>query len=168
MKRINYDYYAWLVSQIYVPNGKSFGDLFELMHNLEFVWTIPNDDNRVQDGLDLRPEFANGKVSDLVLEGVTFLEVLVSLSRRLEFTADGDASLWAWRLIKNLRLHKCTDPLTDGRLSRAKDILDAVIWRTYERDGQGGFFPLHNAVEDQTKVEIWYQMNAYVIEMKAV
>jgi hypothetical protein len=168
MKQINYDYYEWLKSQVDIPNGKSYDDLFEKMHNLEFVWTVPNDDNRVQDGLDLRPEYANGKVSDLVLEGVTFLEVLVALSRRLEFTAGGEARQWAWRLLKNLRLHKSSDPLTEARDSRVRDILDAVIWRTYERDGRGGFFPLHNPAEDQTKVEIWYQMNAYVIEMNAV
>jgi hypothetical protein len=121
--------------------------------------------------LDLRPEFAEDKISDLILEGVTFLEVLVSLSRRIEFTAGGEARKWAWRLIKNLRLNKMFDPLNEdnhNRFIRARDILDAVIWRTYERDGKGGFFPLHNPNDDQTKVEIWYQMNAYVMEMEAV
>ena len=165
MKQINYRYYEWLISQIDIPNGKSYNDLFEKMHNLEFVWTVPNDDNRVQDGLDLRPEFANGKVSDLVLEGVTFLEVLIALSRRLAFTAGGDARRWAWVLIKNLRFHKMADPLSEQKAAIVDDKLDAVIWRTYQRDGRGGFFPLRNTLEDQTKVEIWYQMNAYVIEM---
>jgi hypothetical protein len=171
MKQINYDYYEWLKSQVDIPNGKSYDDLFNLMHNVEFIWTVPNDDNRVQDGLDLRPEFAGNKVSDLALEGVTFLEVLISLSRRVAFTAGGEASKWAWRLIKNLRLHKMSDPLNEdnpNRFHRAQDILDAVIWRTYERDGRGGFFPLPNSIEDQTRIEIWYQMNAYVIEMEAV
>jgi hypothetical protein len=167
MTKLDIDYYEWLIDQIEIPNGKSYRDLFELMHNLEFVWTVPNDDNRVQDGLDLRPEFANGKVTNLHLEGVTFLEVLIALSRRLAFTAGGDPEQWAWRLIKNLRLHKSSDPLTNERGSRARDILEAVIWRTYARDGRGGFFPLRNTLDDQTKVEIWYQMNAYVIEMDA-
>jgi hypothetical protein len=168
MTKLDIDYYEWLIDQIEIPNGKSYRDLFELMHNLEFVWTVPNDDNRVQDGLDLRSEFANGKVANLRLAGVTFLEVLIALSRRLAFTAGGEPEPWAWRLIKNLRLHKSSDPLTNGRGNRARDILDAVIWRTYERSGRGGFFPLRNTLEDQTKVEIWYQMNAYVIEMDAV
>ena len=35
----------------------------------------------------------------------------------------------------------------------------------YERDGQGGFFPLKYPTEDQTKKEIWDQMNLYVNEM---
>ena len=65
MTKLDIDYYEWLIDQIVIPNGKSYRDLFELMHNLEFVWTVPNDDNRVQDGWDLRPEFANGKVKNL-------------------------------------------------------------------------------------------------------
>jgi hypothetical protein len=142
--------------------------MFEEMHNTEFVWTVPNDDNRVQDGVDLRREFVGDRSSVLALEIVTFLEVLVGLSRRLEFTAGGNAEIWAWQLIRNLRLQKMIDPLGPAKRERVRDILDAVIWRTYREDGRGGFFPLSNPTDDQTKVEIWYQMNAYVIEMKSV
>jgi len=166
MRQINHDYFAWLVAQVNVPNGRTCGDLFEEMHNTEFVWKVPNDDNRVQDGMDLRSEFTD-RVSDLILEGVTFLEVLVALSRRLAFTAGGEARVWAWQLLRNLRLQKMTDPLSEDKRNRVRDILDTVIWRTYREDGRGGFFPLSNPAEDQTKVEIWYQMNLYVIEMKS-
>ena len=69
MKQINYDYYEWLISQIDIPNGKSYNDLFEKMHNLEFVWTVPNDDNRVEDGLDLRIECLGTARKQLSLEG---------------------------------------------------------------------------------------------------
>lgn len=55
----DYEYYIWLTQKIDIPNNKSYTDLFERMHNLEFVWIIPNDDNRIQDGLDLRIEFLN-------------------------------------------------------------------------------------------------------------
>ena len=168
MKQINFDYYDWLVSQIDIPNGKKYKGLFERMHNTEFPWTVPNDDNRVHDGLDLRYEFAEDNRKDLVLEGVTFLEVLVGLSRRVAFTAGGTAPKWAWMLIKNLKLHKCSDPLTRDKLDKVSDILDAVIWRTYDPSGRGGFFPLNQPSEDQTKIEIWAQMNAYVIEMNDI
>jgi hypothetical protein len=121
------------------------------MHNVEFVWTVPNDDNRVQDGLDLRPEFADGKVSEFGPRRGTFLEVLIGISRRLEFTAGGEARHWVWRLIKNLRLHKCHDPLTEEKYAKVRDILDAVIWRTYQSNGRGGFFPLHNPTRRSDK-----------------
>lgn len=162
---IDYEYYEWLKSCVDIPNSKSYDDLFEIMHNLEFHWTVPNDDNRVQDGLDLRYEFLMGKNEILHLLGATLLEILVSLSRRTAFTAGGNPEQWAWKLLKNLRLNKKSDPLTEEDRVKVNDILDALVWRTYQRDGQGGFFPLKYPDEDQTKVEIWYQMNKYVIEM---
>lgn len=169
MNHVDYEYYEWLISQVRIRNGKSYRDLFEMMHNLEFHWTVPNDDNRVQDGLDLRHEFyetMQKRNLTLNLGGVTVLEILISLSRRTAFTAGGTPEDWAWKLLKNLQLTKKPDRLTEEEIVEVNDILDALIWRTYERDGRGGFFPLKNPEEDQTKVEIWYQMNQYVIERK--
>ncbi len=174
-KQISYDYYGWLISQIKTPNSRTFLELFERLHNVEFVWTVPNDDNRVQDGLDLRNEYLNTlpRVSareiasfNSALHGCTMLELLVSLSRRVAFTAGGEAEDWAWQLLQNLRLHKMSDPLTAEKASRIDEAVDTVIWRTYQRDGRGGFFPLKWAEQDQTKVEIWYQMNKYVMEIQ--
>ena len=42
------------------------------------------------------------------------------------------------------------------------DVLETVIWRNYQANGHGGLFPLKNAKRDQTKVEIWYQLAAYL------
>ena len=164
MNPIDHEYYEWLVSQINIPNDKTYWDLFEQMHNLEFVWTVPNDDNRVRDGYDLRFEFLNNKSGRLDLVGVTILEVLVILSRRVAFTAGGEPHNWAWRLLKNIRLTRMYDPFTHQKSNRVTDILEALVWRTYRPDGLGGFFPLKEPNEDQTKVEIWYQMNAFVLE----
>lgn len=165
MSEIDYEYYQWLISQIDVPRHKSYNDLFERMHNFEFVWFVPDDDNRVGDALDLRTEFLEESALELSLTGPTILEIVVSLSRRVAFTAGGSERAWAWKLIKNLHLHKMADPLSDARAQKVDDILYALVWRTYDRSGEGGFFPLKNSIDDQTKVEIWYQMNAYVIEM---
>jgi hypothetical protein len=57
------------------------------------------------------------------------------------------------------------DPLSRTKARRANAILDRVIRREYEPDGTGGFFPLQNPLEDQTQVEIWYQMAAYINEL---
>ena len=158
------EYYEWLVDQIHIPNGKSYLGLFEALHNFEFHWTIPHDDNRMQDGLDLRYEYLGEDKKKLSLQGVTLLEILVSLSKRTAFTAGGIPKRWAWKLLKNLRLTSKSDPLTEADLLRINDVLDGLVWRTYHQDGRGGFFPLQFPEEDQTKVEIWYQMNKYVIE----
>jgi len=170
MNPVDYEYYEWLISQIDSPRGKTYNGLFECMHNVEFVWTLPNDDNRLNDALELRHEFLHARraAHPLQLQGATLLEVLVSLSRRVAFITDGNSKQWAWRLLKNLHLNKMCDPLTEEKKKRIYDILDSLIWRTYERDGQGGFFPLQSPLEDQTKVEIWYQMNKYVMEMEEI
>ena len=162
--KIDHDYYEWLISQIAIPNGKSYSGLFEIMHNTEFHWTVPNDDNRLVDALDLRVQFLDGRAPILDLYGATLLEVLVSLSQKTAFTAGGSPRKWAWKLIKNLRLSSKSDPLTDEDVAKISNILDTLVWRTYQPDGRGGFFPLNHPEEDQTKVEIWYQMNKYVIE----
>lgn len=163
---IDYKYYEWLISQIDYPKNKSYKDLFERMHNFEFIWFVPNDDNRIHDALDLRNEFLDRTSNKLSLNGASILEIIVSLSRHVAFISGiGNEYTWAWKLIKNLHLHKMTDPLSIDRAQKIDDILYALVWRTYDSNGQGGFFPLKNPHEDQRKVEIWYQLNAYLIEM---
>jgi hypothetical protein len=155
-------YFEWLISQIYIPNSKSYYDLFERLHETEFVWMVPNDDNRVGDGLDLRREFRNVMKG----KGASVLEVLVALSQRTAFIAGGqDAPHWAWKLLKNLRLTRMFDPFTENKADRVEQILEDLIWRTYQPNGLGGFFPLKRPNEDQTKIEIWYQLNEYVMEI---
>lgn len=167
--QIEYDYFQWLTSQIELPsnNSHTYNDLFARMHETEFVFIIPHDDDRIQDGLALRDEFLHGKTGHkLEPRGASILEVLVALSRRVAFTAGGDPSWWAWQLIENLNLDRRYDPFTAGRATRVDETLEALIWRTYQRDGKGGFFPLNETIEDQTKVDIWNQMNRYVNEIQ--
>lgn len=164
MKTLDQDYYNWLISNILLPPNKTFNTLFDIMHSREFVWLVPNDDNRLQDGIELRSEFLKGTNKKLELLGATVLEVLIALSRRVSFIAGHSPDRWAWKLIKNLGLDQAFDPLTEEDTLRIDDILETLIYRTYRKDGRGGFFPLRHAEEDQTQVEIWYQMNKYVIE----
>lgn len=162
------DYFEWLKTQTYdnIGSSQKFEDLFQQMHEKEFVWIIPNDDNRIEDALDLRREFLGVREAHHMFKGVSVLEVLVSLSRRMAFAAGDESNRWAWQLIKNLGLSRYSDPLSDRQL----DILDAkledLIWRNYDTDGRGGFFPLRHPEEDQTKVELWYQMSAYINEIQ--
>ena len=159
-------YYQWLAAQIHIDHvgiGKEYDDLFRYLHSREFVWVVPNDDNRAIDALSLRREFW-GEGNRYPRDGVSLLEVIIALSRRLEFVAGGEKEIWAGQLLKNLKLDRMYDILSPKKLTRIEDIVNTLIWRTYERDGSGGFFPLKHSEEDQTKVEIWYQMNAYVNE----
>jgi hypothetical protein len=161
------DYFLWLTAQIGVPERKQnmYNDLFMRLYETEFVWIVPHDDNRLQDGLELRNEFLSGRRGEVYDMPASLLEVLIALSRRVAWTTELSSEYWAWKLLKNLRLTKSSDPLVGAKAERVEDILESLIWRTYERDGQGGFFPLKYPQDDQTKREIWDQMNAYVNEM---
>lgn len=171
---LNDAYLEWLTGQIKNTHrqrrSRTYWDLMVLLHNKEFVWLVQNDDNRVQDGLDLRSEFQTTVLgTDAWLDfwdyGCSVLEVIIALSRRLAFTIDSSPELWAWNLIDNLHLGSMHDPLSRKKQIVVDDILENLIWRTYEPDGTGGFFPLAFPKEDQTKIEIWYQMHSYIDEL---
>lgn len=162
------DYFDWLTAQIDIPASKTrtYNDLMAELYNKEFVWILSGDDNRLQDAIDVRREFLGRNRSDpLNNQPVSILEVIIALSRRISWIANRTPEYWAWILIKNLGLHKASDPLGGRKGANVDDTLECLIWRMYERDGRGGFFPLQYPIEDQTKKEIWDQMNAYVNEM---
>lgn len=136
------------------------------MYSKKFVWFIPNDDNRLEDGLDLRYEFvAERRIfadPEWMSLDCSFLELLIGLARRLAFEGEGHPHVWFWHLVDNLELTKCTDDRRYSR-QRVETILDDVIWRTYEPTGRGGLFPLRYPHDDQREVELWYQMQAYLL-----
>ena len=91
------------------------------------------------------------------------LEMLIGLSRRLSFETDREPREWFWHLLQVLHL----DQYDDSRRIPEEEvdaILERVIWRTYGHNGDGGLFPLQNPSQDQRNVEIWYQLNEYLLE----
>lgn len=165
-------YFVWLYGQVgSIETSNPSRTYWRLMRQLftkEFLWIIPNDDNRAEDGKELRHEFIRKerlrRVDQEWLDlGCSMLELLIALSRRLSFEEDGEPREWFWKLIENLDLERFNDHF-HWRPGEVDEILDDVIWRTYNPDGSGGLFPLEHATEDQTKVELWYQMSAYLLE----
>lgn len=168
-QKVDQEYYDWLVKQIHDFQG--YNGLFSILHDREFVWTIDKDDNRVHDATDLRGYFLSGYPRDSnhstypFQPFVSVLEVIIGISRRLAFVAGGDDRVWARQLIENLGLGDFRDPLTSFQKRVINNTLDTLIWRQYEPNGHGGFFPLNRPREDQTKIEIWHQLNEYVNEL---
>lgn len=159
-----------LVGSVETANPeKTYWNLLRKFFTKEFIWIVPNDDNRAEDGRDLRREFLadEGIASvedDWIRLGCSMLELLIGLSRRLNFESDKKTTHeWFWCLIENLGLIRYTDR-NDLPAKRVDDVLDAVIWRTYRPNGRGGLFPLKRSTEDQRDVEIWYQLCAFVLE----
>jgi hypothetical protein len=132
------------------------------------VWTVPNDDNRAEDGRDLRREFienenVEGVDQDWMSLQCSMLELLIGLSRRLSFEDDVSPRRWFWQLVENLNLAQYTDK---ERLPTATvdEALNRVIFRQYNPSGIGGLFPLRNPPQDQREVELWYQLSAYLLD----
>jgi len=166
---IRHEYLGWLTLQVGGTQINDIHPLCNLLHQKGFVWFVANDDNRLSDGADLRVEFLYEKydpsmIQVLRMTHISVLEVLVALSRRLEFQMNGEASRWAWVLLEHLGLDKYRGRLTTTQREEIDDILDTLIWRHYEPNGQGGFFPLAWPDRDQRKIEIWYQMSDWIAE----
>jgi hypothetical protein len=159
-------YLDYLAPQIGAdPDGETYWDLLRLMQDKEYIWFIPWDDNRLVDGLDVRAEWMDRLELAVEMGPCSFLEVVVGLSRRMAFFTSESAEGWGWQFLVNIGLDRMSDPLSRYKARRADDIMDTVIFRNYEPDGTGGFFPLTHPKEDQRKVELWYQMSAYVNEI---
>jgi hypothetical protein len=163
-------YFKWLYEQVCVrraPKRRSYWSILRHLFAKEFVWIVPNDDNRMEDGRDLRAEFAESQGvrtdQEWMTLGCSMLELLIGLARRLAFETDMSSEGWFWRLMQNLGLADYTD-MSHISPEEVNCILDTVIWRTYAYDGTGGIFPLARAARDQRKVEIWYQLSAYLLE----
>lgn len=169
-------YFKWLYSQVcnsrFKNPARTYWSLLRRLYVKEFVWSVANDDNRVEDGRDLRFEFmeSHGIENDVDVDwlglGCSMLEMLIGLSRRLSFEDDGEPREWFWRLLENVDLARYTDMICDRYTCHEEidRVLDRVIFREYDADGRGGLFPLNHARRDQRDVELWYQLSAYLIE----
>lgn len=167
-------YLSWLYGQIVTVKTRArvrnHRKLFKQMHETIFVAIVPYDENRVADARDLRYEFlaeAEDEQGDLdwMRSPCSMLELFMILSRQLAFEMDDPVVPWFWHLIETLDLEQFNDREYDDHAQEAiARTLDRVIWRQYEPNGHGGLFPLRNPERDQRKVELWYQLNAYLLE----
>lgn len=167
-------YLEWLYSQVASVKAraktKTYWNLMRQLYRKEFVYFVPNDDNRANDGRDLRLRFMEASdISEVDPNWLrlpcSMLELIIGMAYSLEFESDAPMQMWFWKMIENLELEQCTD----ARYSEAMDawvdsILDRVIWRTYDGKGRGGLFPLQDSSKDQREVELWYQLSAYLLE----
>lgn len=162
-------YFDWLYAKVMLsePPAESYSRLIRKLYDTEFVWLLSGDDNRAEDGIDLRIDFLNAAQLSGVDEssfpnGCSVLEMMLALAVRAEFQTDIHTSRWFWEFVSNLGL---SDHYDDNfNQEQVEFILHNFVWRTYAYSGRGGMFPLNGAQIDQRKVEIWYQFSAYLLE----
>lgn len=164
-------YLDWLYARVGLQDENVYHNhLMRQLLSREFVMLVPNDDNRCVDGISLRKEFMDttrmrSRPERHWLEmGCSVLEMLIGVSRHLAFEAEGKVGEWFWHLIENLGLTRYNDGRWNGRL--IDQIIERLVWRQYSFDGNGGLFPLQAPHDDQRRVEIWFQMEAYILELR--
>lgn len=69
-------------------------------------------------------------------------------------------SQWFWGMIVSLGLGGMTDAIFDR--DYVEECLTRFLNREYERNGKGGLFTVKGTRRDMRKMEIWYQLNAYL------
>lgn len=158
-------YFNWLCAKVLDPYVRIYFDLMHILHTTEFVWFVPEDQNRAEDGLELRTYFLRESGNEFVEEWFnspcSVLEMLIAFSDRASFQMDQPAKDWFWHFLNNINLDEYRQVSIDDELI-IRDILHTVIWRTYREDGHGGLFPMNHTFNDQRKVEIWYQFCEYL------
>lgn len=170
------EYFEWLYN--YVCKNKvhskiSYRNLLMMLHETEFIFSIPNDENRAVDGESLRYRFElefeerEGMSLPCKITGpCSVLEMMIALAIRCEETIMDDplygdrTAQWFWRMMSNLGLGLMTDDIYDRGLAKQK--IDRFLNREYDPDGKGGLFYIRGCNEDLRNVEIWAQLCWYL------
>lgn len=143
---------------------KKYQYLVSALTNVEFVWRHPMDENRAEDGLELRDDFEyeTGEYLDKssgLMGPCTFFEMLAALAIRCEnqlmrnLSMGDRTSKWFFEFLDNL-------DLLDENL-RENEIID--IAEDF-MDGNIDMFPLKNKGIVQKNEQIWKQLAAYINE----
>jgi hypothetical protein len=98
--------------------------------------------------------------------------MLIALADRMDFVLSTPSirasrrEKWFWLFIDNLNLDKYDydfpDVFEKKNANNAK--IMKLLERHYDDNGKGGIFPLRHPMADQRRIEIWYQMMAYISE----
>lgn len=168
------DYFVWLYDLVCgtrFAKSISYRKLLMHLHDTEFRWSIPKDQNRAADGKDLRYRFAYDYSSPAAVETYldgpcSVLEMMVALAIRCEEHIMDDPQIgdrtgqWFWGMMVNLGLGSMFDSMYDRKY--VDEVLQRFLDRNYEPNGRGGLFTIRNCEYDMRDVEIWYQLNFYL------
>jgi len=163
-----WDYYYWLLDLVYVDSDGPLNRLCLALFHTEFQWNIPMDHNRAGDGLDLRKRYGHDILANNLLpEWCSALEMMVALAVRIEteiMSCDtfGDRTgLW-FRIMLHF-LHQEIGNC-DTFLSFCDSFQNKSITKAFEKNSDFRLFLSKKYPKTLPKVEIWYQMHAFLLE----
>jgi hypothetical protein len=166
---IEHEYFNWLCAKVLEPRSPTYSDLLIILHRTEFVWVLPADGHRAEDGLELRFDFLretdHEREEIWMTQPCSMLELLISFAKRAEFQTEFSVKKWFWIFLENLRLNEFTRVSMDD-IREIDEILYTFIWRQYDIQGNGGLFPLITPKKNQRETEIWYQFFEYIDEQQ--
>lgn len=166
------EFFEWIYQKV---DGKGRRTVLEILYETEFYALIPQDNNRIQDGVSARYKFAKDVgIPELVIDEkfdsstCSVLEMMYGLAIRIEDTIMSDkdfgdrTNIWFWMMIKSLGLYWMEDSRINCDLERQKEVIKHVVEgflnRGYESNGAGGLFTVNDTSKDMRDIEIWYQM----------
>lgn len=168
-------YFNWMTVLV-MPQDRirrKYSMLLNALDESIFHFTIPLDENRLIDGMDLRYRFGhqNNIPEEVIREqlditSVSMLEMMVALALRGEEHIMDDPSMgnqmstWFWEMINSLKLNSMSNDNFDQRWVAFR--IDILLNHSYEYNGEGGLFTIPNPRQDLRTVEIWYQMCWYL------
>ena len=171
--RVKNDYFEWIYRMVVKTDGPpsiSYRKLLMALHNTPFVYSIPMDENRASDGIDMRYRFTFEDDVDRYLNGpCSVLEMMVALAIRCEENIMDDpkkgdrTSHWFWTMVINMGLGAMTDLRFDK--DYVTETVTRFLNRQYDYYGKGGLFTVKNPDRDMCKVEIWWQLCWYLNEI---
>lgn len=172
---INNEYFEWLydiVCHNRYSDRISYRKLLMLLHNIEFIFTLPMDENRANDGEKLRDRFIlSNQYGDKEYDYIndrpcSVLEMMVALAIRCEEDIMDDPKIgdrtgqWFWQMVNSLGIGDLYDSRFDKRA--ASTIIHKFMHHDYEPNGEGGLFTILDCDIDLRGVEIWDQLNWYI------
>lgn len=176
------DYLCWLMNQgqIEAEGPEGYLHLCEALQGIYFVSLVEFDENRVEEGKELREEWADSFCGDTsALEGelipytCTAMEMIIVMARRMCYEMsdsqfEAGTGKWVMELLENAGLTAYRNDIyeadPEGSANRIKWIMNAIIYRKYLYNGDGSFFPVAYSRTDVRKQELLVQMNNYLAE----
>ena len=170
------EYFEWLYDLVcndgYVKELE-YHELLFLLYQMEFIYILPRDKNRFDDGIELRYRFGDefgipkSRIRNILdRHPCSVLEMMTALAYRCEneiMCEDNHEDrtwIWFWKMMTNLNL----GGMTDDKFDRAyvERIIERMLDRKYEANGRGGLFTIPNCKDDLRDIEIWAQMTRYL------
>ena len=177
IQHIENAYYVWLIDiacKDRFAKEISYSKLLKFLYGTEFRYSLSMDANRANDGKSLRYRFAcersKYRDADLYLDGpCSVLEMMIALALRCEENIMDDPTKgnrtqqWFWGMIVNLGLGAMSDDRYD--VIYVSNMVNRFLDREYEPNGKGGLFTVNNCERDLRTMEIWSQLNRYIINI---